>query len=280
MSLTAVVAIVLAFALDEAVAEPPTRFHPVAWFGRIVGACDRPWRYPHLTGGLVACVLPLTSAIVAGATIAFVSDITPKEHVVSIVLLGVLSGVWLFVTMSRRMLLDVTRGVIDDIETDPGRARDSIRALVGRDTMHLSPAELRSGAVESVAENLADGLVAPLLAFTIGAQLLALGGRCSRRLGESREHARLDARLPLKTPRDGERPSRRSRHVASRTCELGVTRDRRGRSHCTGSRLALGARTAITELRVADGDPRNHPQCPPHEARRLHVKWRHQPAGG
>ncbi|MCO8245454.1 adenosylcobinamide-phosphate synthase CbiB [Haladaptatus sp. AB643] len=170
MTLTPVVAVLLAFILDETIAEPPVCLHPVAWFGRVVGACDRSWRYPRLTGVLIACVFPFTAAIVAGVTITFLSQIAPTENVVSIVFLGCVAGMWLFATTSRRMLLDVAHGVLDDIETDPGRARNSIRALVGRDTTNLSPAELRSGAVESAAENLADGLVAPLLAFMVAAQ--------------------------------------------------------------------------------------------------------------
>ena len=171
MTLTAVVAVVVAFALDAAVAEPPARLHPVTWFGHVVDACDRPWRYPRLTGGLVAGALPLTAAVTAGATITLGSDLTTSNSITAVVVLGGLSGLWLFATTSRRMLIDVTREVLDDVETDPDRARDSIRALVGRDTTALSPGELRSGAVESASENLADGLVAPLLAFAIGAHL-------------------------------------------------------------------------------------------------------------
>jgi adenosylcobinamide-phosphate synthase len=61
--------------------------------------------------------------------------------------------------------------VVERTESDPDRARESVGALVGRDTTDLSPGELRSAAVESVAENLADGLLAPLLAFALGARL-------------------------------------------------------------------------------------------------------------
>jgi adenosylcobinamide-phosphate synthase len=60
--------------------------------------------------------------------------------------------------------------------SDLARAREAAPALVGRDLGALSPGELRSAAVESAAENLADGLVAPLLAFVLGAQFSLAAG--------------------------------------------------------------------------------------------------------
>jgi adenosylcobinamide-phosphate synthase len=84
---------------------------------------------------------------------------------------GVVAGLVLFAVTSLRMLLAVADRVIDATASDLAEARASVIALVGRETDDLSAAQLRSAAVESAAENLADGLVAPLLAFALGAQL-------------------------------------------------------------------------------------------------------------
>jgi len=81
---------------------------------------------------------------------------------------GLVAGLCLFVAMSYRLLLVTGRDVIALTSAAPEQARTEIRALVGRDTADLSPAQLRSGTVESLAENLADGLVAPLLGFLLG----------------------------------------------------------------------------------------------------------------
>ena len=71
---------------------------------------------------------------------------------------------WTADTDGRAADTDGTTDVTDDgLET----ARDRVRGLVGRDTSTLSPAEIRSAAVESVGENLADGLVATLLPFAL-----------------------------------------------------------------------------------------------------------------
>ncbi|ELZ54337.1 CobD/CbiB family cobalamin biosynthesis protein [Halorubrum distributum] len=158
----------LAVALDLLVAEPPRRIHPVALFGRIVGPFDREWARPGLVGVVVAVALPLAAAAVAGGGVWLAAENGPRVDGVPVLAVAVAAAV-LFSAASLRMLLDVTRDVVDESEADPEAARESVRALVGRDTGDLSPADLRSAAVESAAENLADGFVAPLLWFALGA---------------------------------------------------------------------------------------------------------------
>jgi adenosylcobinamide-phosphate synthase len=86
---------------------------------------------------------------------------------------AVVGGVALFLTTSLRRLLAVARDVTAATGRDLDAARDKLRALAGRDASALSPGEVRSAVVESVAENLADGLVAPLAAFAVLAALVA-----------------------------------------------------------------------------------------------------------
>ena len=162
-------ALAVAVALDLTVSEPPSRFHPVAWFGSVISAFDRPWARPRLVGVAVALGLPLVIAGLVGVTVAVAVGVHP--------VLGILTaGISLFTVVSLRMLLDVTTEVVDRTETEPTAARESVRALVGRDASALSPAHLRSAAVESAAENLSDGFVAPLAGFAAGATVgLATG---------------------------------------------------------------------------------------------------------
>ncbi len=171
-----VAALAIAVVLDLAVGEPPTRLHPVAWFGSLVEFVDRSWARPRLVGVAVAVGLPLGAAALAGGIVRITAGYGPVPR--GIPVLGVLvAGVVLFSVVSLRMLLDVTAEVVALTGSDPDAARESIRALVGRDAADLSPAALRSAAVESAAENLADGFVAPLVGFTLGAAVgLAIGG--------------------------------------------------------------------------------------------------------
>jgi len=165
----ATAAVVFAYAADAAVGEFPGRLHPVAVFGRLVGVVDREWRHPQAVGVAAATLLPLVAAGVCWAVVAGAAAVGdgPFHTVVT----ALAAGTVLFTTTSVRMLVSVGRQVIDASETDTAAARDRVRALVGRETADLDAADLRSAAVESLAENLADGLVAPLSAFAVGAQL-------------------------------------------------------------------------------------------------------------
>ncbi|WP_123537832.1 adenosylcobinamide-phosphate synthase CbiB [Halosimplex salinum] len=159
MSLSAA-AVGVAFALDAALGEPPTRLHPVAWFGRLVAPFDREWSRPRLVGALAALGLPLVAALALGGLVAAVGAWRPVAG-------AAVGALALFATTSLRRLLAVARDVTAASETDLDGARERLRALAGRDASDLSAGQVRSAVVESVAENLADGLVAPLGAFAV-----------------------------------------------------------------------------------------------------------------
>ncbi|THE65566.1 cobalamin biosynthesis protein CobD [Salinadaptatus halalkaliphilus] len=158
----------LAFSLDLLVGEPPNAAHPVAWFGRLVDALDRRWletdRGQRLVGVAIAAFAPLVPAVAAGGAVVLVGG-------VSTLAAAVVAGLVLFLSISLRSLLELTKTVIEATEDDLETAREQIRGLVGRETATLSPGELRSAAIESAAENLADGLVATLVPFALVAPI-------------------------------------------------------------------------------------------------------------
>jgi len=154
-------AVGVAAVLDGVVGEPPERVHPVAWFGRAVTPLDREWRRPRLVGVVGTLALPVAAAALVGALIAGAAVVSPAAGAVA-------AGTVLFVTSSLRRLLVVAGRVTDASEADLPSARRELRALAGRDASTLSAPRVRSAVVESLAENLADGLVAPLGAFAVG----------------------------------------------------------------------------------------------------------------
>ena len=177
MSLAAGGAVALAAALDRTLSEPPGRVHPVAWLGSVVGRLDDGLPESRAAGVAVAAVVPIAFAAVAALVVHWTGRIDPR--LAPLTAAGVL-----FVCSSHRMLVDVAVDVVDLVETDIETARREVRALAGRDASELSPARLRSAVVESAAENLADGLVAPLFAFGAAAVLAAaLGGSSPLALG-------------------------------------------------------------------------------------------------
>jgi adenosylcobinamide-phosphate synthase len=155
-------AVGIAAVADWLVGEPPTSSHPVAWFGHLVGLVDRDWHAPRLVGAVATILLPaLAGGLVAGL-VHLGGTVAPAVG-------ALLAAGALFVSSSLSMLLAEANTVVELSDTDTPAARERLRSLAGRNASELSPAELRSAAVESTAENLADGLFAPLLAFSLGA---------------------------------------------------------------------------------------------------------------
>jgi adenosylcobinamide-phosphate synthase len=164
MGLMAAASVGLSLAFDALFEEFPSRVHPVSVFGRFVAPFDGSSTAPVTVGALVAAVLPIVAAAMAGGSTAVAAEYDPRLGVV-------VASLVLFSTTSLRMLLSTVVDVVAASRSDPSAARDALIGLVGRDASELSPGEIRSAALESASENLADGLVAPLSAFAVGAQV-------------------------------------------------------------------------------------------------------------
>ena len=166
--------LLLAVALDLVIGDPPNRWHPVAWIGRLIDFGRA--RAPVGTGELAgygAFLILIVAGLAAGAALT--------AHA----LLGLLPAVaaplaqaWLLkCCFSLRGLSDaveLVRGhlVAEDLA---GARRQVARHLVSRPTADLDRGAVGSAAVESLAENLTDGFVAPVVFFVAGA-LLGGGG--------------------------------------------------------------------------------------------------------
>ena len=156
-----------ALLLDAAFGELPEHLHPTVWMGRAISAFEkRAFRLKtpearRRAGFVLALSLP---AIVFLSTAAALKA-TPRG------LRPALGAVLTSTTLSMRGLAEAAGGV--ERELRAGRlqgARDRVGEFVGRDTDRLSEAEVCRAAVESVAENASDGVVAPMLyGFLFGA---------------------------------------------------------------------------------------------------------------
>jgi adenosylcobinamide-phosphate synthase len=150
----AAVAVVLGFAADRVFGDPSRR-HPVAGFGAVAAWVERRvWRPSRLAGAVYAGALV---AGVWGAVEASVRQLAPRGRVAFAVAV-------LWATLGGRSLERAAlrlRAALDAGDLD--RARALAPALVGRDPSKLDGGELARAAVESIAENTSDAVVAPLL---------------------------------------------------------------------------------------------------------------------
>ncbi|MBC8255165.1 MAG: cobalamin biosynthesis protein CobD [Ardenticatenia bacterium] len=156
-----VITLLGALALDLALGEPPNAFHPVAWMGRFIGWG---WRRSPRRGPLRQ--FAWGAALVLAGTALFslpwaLLDI-PLRWLWSIPLLKL--------TFSIRALFQAGREVQEALERgDLSEARRLVGwHLVSRDTSQLSSSLVVAATVESLAENITDGLTSPLLFFALG----------------------------------------------------------------------------------------------------------------
>lgn len=156
-------ALLVAVGLDLVAGEPPDRWHPVAWLGRALDWAERRAGGREVGHG-AAAVLAVT-ALAWGAA-AVVGGLARRLGWPGVVL----EALALKAAFAIRRLGAAASEVDAALwagDLDEARRRAG-RHLVSRPTDRLGPAEVRSAAVESVAENLADSVAGPLLAYAAG----------------------------------------------------------------------------------------------------------------
>lgn len=152
----------VAWTLDLLLGDPLWLSHPVIWFGRIINICEHrlnTGNHRRLKGGISAVMLIAGTYIITRYIIHLISPyIWLNLSIQTILIFFCLAGT----TLIREVRM-VFRAV--DISLEKGRLQ--VRRIVGRDTAALSAQEIRTAALETLAENLSDGVVAPLFWYAL-----------------------------------------------------------------------------------------------------------------
>lgn len=154
----------LALLADVVFGEPPNRYHPVAWLGKIIALEVKKapqqgkWRQLFFGGAIVFSALALAVAV-CYLVLAQLKDSFRIAYIL-------VSSLILKFSFSLRGLICATEQVKallakEDIEG----AQHSLKSLVSRDTIGLDERLIISATVESAAENLCDSFTAPFLYF-------------------------------------------------------------------------------------------------------------------
>lgn len=173
MPLLLPLAMLVALLVDRLFGEPPARLHPVVGIGHylnLFGArLSRLPPGPAFIGGALAWLLGalLCAAIALGLEILLMQGLQPWASWPGLLACALALGLLLKPLLAWRMLADEVREVEAALQRslDEGRAR--LSRLVSRDTRRLSATEVREAAIETLAENLNDSVVAPLFWFAI-----------------------------------------------------------------------------------------------------------------
>lgn len=156
--------LLVAMALDWLIGEPDILWrhipHPVVVMGRAISWFDRRWnRRRGITGrqrrtrGAVTMLFLTLAAAGLGILLSFGGAIT--------------ACIILAVMLAARSLDQHIRAVADALADGVEPARDAVGMIVGRDTSDLTEAEIARAAIETGAENLSDGVIAPAMWFLV-----------------------------------------------------------------------------------------------------------------
>jgi adenosylcobinamide-phosphate synthase len=153
-----------AFLLDAFLGDPRWLPHPIRLFGNAIAFFEKRWNrneHRRLKGAL------LTVMLVAGVwAIFFVAEQLLQHYPVAAYLFAV---VFIFYGLANGSLigeaLEVEK-VLSNEGLEAGRKR--LSWIVGRDTSQLNATQIRTAVLETLAENLSDGVVAPLFYYAIG----------------------------------------------------------------------------------------------------------------
>jgi adenosylcobinamide-phosphate synthase len=153
--------LVLALILDAILGEPKWLWdripHPAVLMGRLVSFLDRELNEGpnRKRRGIIAVVIMVLVASAIGNTVAGMLG-APGEIIVGAILLA------------QRSLVAHVQDVANALRISTGDARLAVAKIVSRDTAGMEPPAIARSAIESAAENLSDGVIAPAFWFLIG----------------------------------------------------------------------------------------------------------------
>jgi adenosylcobinamide-phosphate synthase len=152
------IALLIGWLLDLIFGDPVRLPHPIVWFGRMIAFGEK-----HLNRGTHR---QLKGAVMAVSLIVGVFTITCLIHSYLSVLSSQFSLIFdvliVFYCLAGTTLIREVRQVFLALDRSLDEGRAQVARIVGRDTSELSAQEVRTAALETLAENLSDGVIAPL----------------------------------------------------------------------------------------------------------------------
>lgn len=173
MSWLLALAIPIALLLDRCFGEPPAAVHPVVGMGRFLGLfgdrlCGMSPKAAFIGGALVWTAGITLSAVTAWAIEhAVIAGLEPWFGGWRLAVAALLLGLALKPMLAWRMLRDEVAAVETALARSLDEGRAQLSRLVSRDTTQLSALEVRETAIETLAENLNDSVIAPLFWFMV-----------------------------------------------------------------------------------------------------------------
>lgn len=150
--------------LDALLGDPRWLPHPIRLFGKMIAFCDQQFNkgdHRKRSGIFVASGLVLLVFLVLTAMEVALADYPIAKNCINTMLV-------FFAIANRSLISEAMKVEKQIVKEDLPAARKQLSQIVGRDTSRLSFQQIRTATLETLAENLSDGVIAPLFFFAIG----------------------------------------------------------------------------------------------------------------
>ena len=156
--------LIIGWLLDRLFGDPARLPHPVVLFGKMISHGERQlnrgkWRV--FKGAMLAITL-ISVVVLATWVLVLIAD-----HI-NIYIGMAVRAILVFYCLAGTTLIREVRQVFYAIDRSLDEGRRQVARIVGRDTSELTDEEVRKAALETLAENLSDGVIAPLFWFAVG----------------------------------------------------------------------------------------------------------------
>jgi len=179
---THILALLVGALIDLIVGDPEWFYHPVRLIGKYISFAEKTAKQDDPP----SAVLRRRAVVVAVSTVLLTALVTAGllyllrlwgfwPHFIGMALIS-----WM--CLSARNLADEAEGVRKALETSLEAGRTRVGRIVGRDTANLSRREILCATIETVAENLTDGVISPMLYLALGGPVLGMAFKAASTL--------------------------------------------------------------------------------------------------
>ncbi|MBR1492289.1 MAG: cobalamin biosynthesis protein CobD [Bacteroidaceae bacterium] len=172
---TYILPLLIGWFLDLLLGDPQWMPHPVVWFGKMISFGEKylnKGKQRKLKGALLSLFV-VTFVFVVTWALLYMASLLAGNFDFSLFTLHfslstLLSSLIIFFCLAGTTLIREVRQTFLAVDRSLDEGRKQVARIVGRDTSELSAQEIRTAALETLAENLSDGVIAPLFWLAIG----------------------------------------------------------------------------------------------------------------
>jgi adenosylcobinamide-phosphate synthase len=158
-----ITALITGFLLDAFFGDPVWLLHPIVGFGKTIVWFEKQLNKGSYRFAKGACM----TILLVGATFASTRYSLVLSEEIHPTLSFILIALVVFYSLSALTLRKEVKLVFEAVNQSLDKGRTQLARIVGRDTDSLSATQIRTAALETLAENLSDGVIAPLFWFAL-----------------------------------------------------------------------------------------------------------------